>query len=270
MDFSLQKIGDTSMHYFESDTESSVQLVFLPGGLNPGLWKHQLKYFSRGFKTIAFQPTVSYRDFDSEVEMAEKVLEQDSVKNAVLVSNILGNPVAQRLEPHEKVVAEVMTGCSKRIKIPPRSVFNMGWRIGRKQPKLVKKMFFSDLTSYSVVRNFLNDLDRPDYMDLKSFVVNSRIDAPVKNSLVIHSEDDPFSSKKDARKLKPNASVGVLQDAGTFSFYEKPQEYNKALHDFLDNLEGFVEKREVVKTREKNRSLKEFESEKKAGVILNQ
>lgn len=270
MDFSLQNIGDTSMHYFESDTESGIQLVFLPGGLNPGLWKHQLKYFSRSFKTIAFQPTVSYRDFESEVAAAKKVIEQDSVENAVLVSNLLGNPVAQRLEPHEKVVAEVMTGCSGSIRLPPRTVYNMAWKLGSKKPKLVKKMFFSELTQYRIVQNFLDDLEKPGYMDLRSFIANSRIEPPVKNALVIHADSDPFSSKDDARKLRPNASVSVLQDAGTFSFYEKPQEYNKALHDFLDNLEGFVEKREVLKTKEKNRSLKEFESEKKAGLILNQ
>ncbi|MFB6208097.1 MAG: alpha/beta fold hydrolase, partial [Candidatus Nanohaloarchaea archaeon] len=262
MDFSLQRIGDSSLHYFESGSDSRVQLLFLPGGMNPGLWKHQLKYFSRVFRVASFQPTVSYRDFESEVAAAEDVLDQDSMTDVVLISHTAGNATLKELEPREEVVATVRTGCIGEMKIPPRMVYNALWKLGCRKPKIVKKLFFSGLADYRVIRNFSSDLEKPDYADFKTFLEELDDSKPVKNALVVHAESDRFSSREKARSLGSNTSISVLQDAGTFSFYEKPQEYNKALHDFLTKLEEFVEKRETFRAREKNRSLKEFSKER--------
>jgi len=45
MDFSLRRVGNENMHYYESEKDSKIQLVFVPGGFNPEIWKHQIKYF---------------------------------------------------------------------------------------------------------------------------------------------------------------------------------------------------------------------------------
>ncbi|MFB6204648.1 MAG: alpha/beta fold hydrolase, partial [Candidatus Nanohaloarchaea archaeon] len=262
MDFSLQRIGDSSLHYFESGSDSRVQLLFLPGGMNPELWKHQLKYFSRVFRVASFQPTVSYRDYDSEVEAAKNILDQESMRNVVLVSHTAGNALLKELESEEEVVATVRTGMTGDIPVPPRTIYHALWEFGCRKPKIVKKLFFSSRTDYQVIRNFSSDLEKPGYADFKTFLEELDGSKPVKKAMVIHADDDRFSSRERARSLGQNASVSVLQDAGTFSFYEKPQDYNKALHDFLTKLEGFVEKRETYRAREKNRSLKEFSEER--------
>jgi hypothetical protein len=79
--------------------------------------------------------------------------------------------------------------------------------------------------------------------------------------MIIHAKKDRFSDRDCARTVE-GANLSII-DAGTFSFYEKPQEYNKALHDFLTTVERLVKEREVYKAAAENRSLKEFDQEGK-------
>jgi pimeloyl-ACP methyl ester carboxylesterase len=258
MDFSLESFGGVNTRYFESDTDSSLQLVFIPGVFDAELWKHQVKYFCESFRTIAFESEDS-REYGTQMELIEGILEQDHLDNVVLVSQGLGNRLARELEYREEVVATVMTGARTSETSIPGSLYGIGRRALQAEPKLFKKLFLSGLTDYRVAKQFLRDVSLPSYSDYRSFSEGFSMRKPVKNSLLIHAQEDRFSSLEVARELKPGVSVSVIRGAGTFSFYEKPQEYNKAVLDFLSTLEGFVERRQISKTREKNRSLKEFE-----------
>lgn len=269
MQFSLRRVGEENLHYFESDTESSVQLVFVPGGLNPQLWKHQLRYFSKSFRTISFRPTVSFRDFEGEKSALENVLNQQHLDKVILVTNTFGSKLVQEFEERENVISTVMTGPRRRFeKKPPRKIMNWFYRLGRFRPKLAKKFFFSDDTQYSVVQDFMDTLEKPDYRDFKSFLDDYRVSRPSKESLVIHAGEDPLSDIEFARELEPNASLSKLDAAGTFSFFEKPQDFNKALLDFIKILEDQARSEEFMEIKKKNRSLMEFEKtdeDKKSG-----
>ncbi|WP_414838224.1 alpha/beta fold hydrolase [Candidatus Nanosalina sp. VS9-1] len=256
--FSLSRVGSENMHYFESDTDSRIQLVFVPGGLNPDIWRQQLRYFSKSFRTASFRPTVSFRDYEGEKEALESILEQEEFENVVLVSHVFGNSLMQEFEDHENVVSTVLTGPRRRFtKIPQKKLINMLFRIGS-IPKIAKKMFFSDRTEYGVVREFIDTFEKPDLDDFRTFLDNYRVSRPEKTSLAIHAEQDRFSSRSFAEELRPNISISVLENAGTFCFFEKPQEYNKALLDFLQVLEDHLEEEEIIELKEKNRSLMEF------------
>ena len=259
MDFSLRRVGNENMHYYESETDSSIQLVFIPGGFNPELWKHQLRYFSRNFKTISFYPTQSFRDWEGEKRALENVLEKDGLENVVLVSNFWGNPMAQELEEHEDVVATVFTGLNREVPGKSKSRYSIFWNFGSRNPKIFKKSLFSEDAEYRVVKDFAEDLEVPDYSDMESFR-QRKMRRPVKPSLVIHADEDNYSSLEFARELEGSVSISVIERAGTFSFYEKPQEYNKALNDFLTRLEKAVEEKQIIETKQKNRSLFEFEN----------
>jgi len=263
MDFSLRRVEQENLRYYESDQDSKTQLVFIPGGFNPELWKHQLKYFSRKYKTISFQPTQSFRDLEGERNALENVLEQDSVDNAVLVSNIWGNSLAQEFEDHESVRATVFTGVNREPEFRQRSFYKAFWKLGVRKPKILKKKMFSDKTDYRILKEFAEDIEVPSYRNILSFGRSYSFKRPTTPSLIIHSQDDPKSSMEFARELRDSASISIIERAGTFSFYEKPQEYNKVLNDFLSEVEEAVEEKQLIETKTKNRSLFEFEKNQK-------
>jgi hypothetical protein len=258
--FSLSRIGEENMQYYESDAESPIQLVFVPGGLNPELWNQQLRYFSKSFKTVSFRPTVSFRDYQGEKEALKNILNQEHMQNVVLVSHMLGNSLVQEFEDREDVISTVLTSPRRKFeKIPPRKISDWFYRLGSLKPKIAKKVFFGEKTEYRIVKEMMEYLEKPDYTDLKTFMENYRVSRPKKEALVIHPEEDRFSSKDFGQELKPNASISTLQGAGTFSFYEKPQEYNKALLDFLNVIEDYVKSEEIIEIKQKNHSLLEYE-----------
>ena len=262
--FSLRRVGEENLHYYESDTDSPVQLVFVPGGLNPELWKQQLRYFSKSFRTVSFKPTVSFRDLEGERSALKNVLDQEHLDNVVLVANSFGNSLIQEFEDRENVISTVLTGPRRKFeKTPPRKVLNWFYRIGKFRPKIAKKLFFFDDTEYSVVKDFMDTLEKPDYSDFRSFMEEYSVSRPSKDSLVIHAAEDRLSGLDFARELEPNASLSKLDSAGTFSFFEKPQDFNKALLDFIQILERQKESEEFMEIREKNRSLMEFEDSEK-------
>lgn len=266
--FSLSRIGSENLHYFESDTESRIQLVFVAGGLNPELWRQQLRYFSKSFRTASYRPTVSFRDFEGEKKAVKSILEQEKFENVVLVSHVFGNSLVQEFEDHENVVSTVLTGPRRKFsKLPRNKIINLMMKIG-KLPKVAKKMFFAEKTEYNVIKDFIDTFERPEIEDFRTFLDNYSISRPEKASLAIHAENDRFSSLSFAEELRPNTSVSVLENAGTFCFYEKPQDYNKALLDFLKVLEDHLEEEEIIEIQEKNRSLMEFaEGNKEKGSI---
>ncbi len=262
MDFSLRRVEQENMHYYESEQDSNIQLVFISGGFNPKIWKHQIKYFSRKYRTISFQPTQSFRDLEGERSALENILKQDSLTDVVLISNFWGNSLAQEFEDHEKVRATVFTGANRNLDTRRRSLYNMFWNLGTRKPKLLKKALFSDETDYKVVKEFAEDLEVPEYSNIRSFQQNYRMKRPSTPSLVIHTAEDNRSSLNFARELGDNASISIIERAGIFSFYEKPQEYNKALNDFLSQVEEAVEEKKLIETQNKNRSLFEFEKKR--------
>lgn len=263
MDFSLRRVGQENLHYYESEQDSKIQLVFVSGGFNPELWKHQIKYFSRKYRTVCFQPTQSFRDLEGERSALKNILEQDNLTDIVLISNFWGNSVAQEFENHENVRATVFTGASRDFNIKKRSLYNIFWNLGTRKPKLLKKSLFSGQTNYKVVKEFADDLEIPEYRNIRSFQRNYHMKRPSTPSLIIHAQEDDRSSLEFARELGENASVSIIERSGIFSFYEKPQEYNKVLSDFLSQVEDAVEEKELIETQNKNRSLFEFEKNQK-------
>ncbi|MFB6203385.1 MAG: alpha/beta fold hydrolase [Candidatus Nanohaloarchaea archaeon] len=260
MEFPLQAVGDRQLHYYESEKDSDVQLVFLPSGFNPELWRHQINYFSRELKTVCFRPVEGERGFRGELEALETVLSQDHLRNVVLVSHTVGNPVARRMEGDDNVIATVVSGLLNDLDdIPSKTVYRGIWGALRRKGKLMKKLFFADGTDYRVVKEFAEDLEPPVHEDLESFIDRYSWRESLKHSMIIYPQGDRFSSREFLESMQKGSSVSVLKGAGTFPFYEKPQEFNKALHDFLSKVMDYVDRKKLVEKRSRNRSLREFE-----------
>lgn len=257
MDFSLKRINGENMQYSDSEVESDIQLIFTPGGFNTDLWKHQLRYFSKKYRTICFRPTESNRDFEGEKRCLGSILDKEDVEDAVLVSNGFGNSIVRDMNSHESVQTTVMTGF--RPEMPGKNFYNVFSFMAKRKPKLLRKTLFSQYTDYRVLMDFVEELEVPDYETISSFAEKDMI-SDDELSLIIHAEEDRFSSIDNARKL--NARLSVIERAGTFCFYEKPQEYNKALSDFLEIVAEKVREQKIKQSAEENRSLIEFDNNK--------
>ena len=264
MEFSLKRVGDMNLHYFESKADSPIQLIFTPGVLGPEVWRHQLRYFSKKFDTIAYNTTFSNRSFDDQMKALETVISQENVENAVLIGQGPGNSLVQAFEEDEDVVGTILTSVQDDFRSVPKELYGIGKRLGFMEPKLVKKFFFSDITDYNVVKEFVEDLDLVKNSDYRSFVENYSIRTPVKQSMIIHATEDRFSDRECARDVE-GANLSVI-DAGTFSFYEKPQEFNKMLHDFLLKMERKAIKEKIEEEQEKNKTLADFQNKRLAKV----
>lgn len=227
-----------------------IELVFVSGVLDPDVWKHQEKYFSRNCEVTS----IGGRNFEALKNELEEIL--DNSENAVIVGAEFGNLVAQSVEGHENVMSTVLTGPFDKTPF----VGLYGFKAAIKafsHPKIAKKMFFPETTNYSVVKEFTYYARNLDFGRYRSFL-NGNLRVPVKNSLIIYNQGCRFSSMNAVEDLKPNSEIALL-NAGSFSFFEKPQEYNKALHDYLLGKREFLERRELVKAATENRSLKDFE-----------
>ncbi len=265
MQLSLRKVGDQNIYYSESDTESSVQLVFIPGGFNADIWKHQLKYFSKNYKTVVFEPIQRKEGYNGEKEALKAVLDQKHLDRTVLISNNLSNPLTQEFEDREDVEAVFMTGRLDRLNKPSKTVYKLFWTSIVREPKLARKTLFSDSTDYKVLKQFSKDVKVPRYQSFESFL-EKNVEATNKPSITVYGTHDRFTKLKSIRKVQKDSCIRVIERAGTFSFYEKPQEYNKALNDFLSSINERLEKDKVEKAKEKNRSLAEFQKKKVTAV----
>lgn len=268
MKLSLRRIGNENMYYQESDKESDVTLVFISGGLTPKVWKHQYKYFSKRFKTVVYQPTVSFRDYEGEKSALKEVIQKSDLENIVLISHVFGNSLAQEFESMDKVVSTVLTCPVRRFKRKiPRRIFDTGWKVSKLNPKIAAKLSFGKDYRYTVVKDFLDTLEKPDYLDFISFIDNHIVRRPSKDSLVLHSKDSRFSTLDFCKELKPNVSVSILESVGDFPFFEKPQDYNKALIDFLNDIERNIADEDLVEKKESHHSLKKFEKKSETSLM---
>ena len=251
MSLSIRRVSENSMHYRESGEDSDVQLVFLSGGLSPAVWKHQERYFSKKYLTVRYRPTVSFRDYRGEESALNAVLDQKHIDNAVLVSHFMGNSLAQSMEKRDDVKATVLTSPAQELSaVSSSKMIGLAKSLTYRWPKLFRKLLMADETGYDTARTLWKDIDSPETEDIRSFLRNHSLREPRKKSLVIHPCEGRFSSLDLARDMSSGCGPSCLRETGSLAFYEKPGEYNKALHDFMGSL----------KTRETgNRSLTEFE-----------
>ncbi len=229
-----------------------IELVFVSGPVDSDCWTHQYRYFSRN-STVE---VVGGQNFSETVTKLETLLDSSKFQHTVLVGGGLGNYAVQDLENRKEVMSTVLTGPLESFPYMPEKFYNAVSGVWKK-PKIMKKVFFSSNTNYQVVREFTG-LNTPTYSDIESFKLGS-LEVPLKNSLVMYNRKCRFSRAGTIERLKPNCEVALI-DAGTFSFFERPQEFNKALADYLRNKKDVLERRETLKAVSKNRSLKEFEN----------
>ncbi len=241
-------------------------LIFLHG--SPGQisnWKYQINYFKNHYRVLALDQR-GYGESDKPVEVSlndylmdlKGVMEERGVKqrNTVLIGHSFGGMVAQSYASENRVLGLVLIGSLSRFK--PDFIDKVIWYLPTSlwrrtlftenflTRKLYRKIYFSDETPSEVFEEFLNDNKEyleslPSHVfrylryfrDYNAASVLPRIETP---TLIIVGEEDRVTPPRESERIHgliPNSKLVIVKKAGHLVLYEKAQEINMLIHDFI-------------------------------------
>lgn len=244
----------SEMSLIDSGNRSKLTIVILPGVEGPKVWRHQYKYFKSDFRTLIVDPVD--RSKENYIETVKNLLQAKNLNNCILVGSNTSCFVLDQINDSKRVVSSVFTDGQLRMPALNFGMFKVLSRVSR-HPKIMQKLVFCDKTDYSTVKDFVNEVDPMDWSEIKSYQ-NSEIEGDVENGLLLTPVKSKLSDNSVRNILQPDISVSTIS-SGSFCFFEKPEEYNKALYDFISKLKNFKKKAEIRETKEANRSLADFE-----------
>lgn len=255
MSFDFRIVGEKEMELYDSAVDSEVQLVFLPGGFDPEVWKHQLRYFSNDYRVISFR--TKRNSFSNDLECLKAVFNNLDLDNVILISAWAGNSLSSSLDNFEELIlGRIFVGDENRL----REYFDGKWylrSISKKlnHPKIFKKLFFDRNCNYNAAK----ELEQ--YLELNSFL--NYIDGIERDYfstdyLQIIGSVDRFSDEFSVSA----PSCKVVDSAGSFPFYERPEEFNEITINYLNFLERLRLKYHLSEVERKNTSLKDYEESK--------
>lgn len=269
----LLKIDDIKLNVYDSAEkckyEEPVTLVFLhgfPGQMSN--WKYQVGFFEQKYRTIVYDQRgfgksdkplkVSFENYLSDLDA---VLEKKGVKveNTIIVGHSFGAMVAQSYASRRNVMGLVLIG-SLRIMKPDITDYIIWYtpsfiwkKIFFTENILTRKMYrnlmFSPKTPDKVFEEFVRDNREyletlpPHVYRYSKYLVHydtskdlGKIKAP---TLVIVGEHDKVTPPKEnmeIAKLIPNSKIIVIKNAGHLVLYEKPEELNKRIQEFIEEI----------------------------------
>lgn len=256
----------------ERSYETSVALIFLhgfPGKLSN--WKYQVPYFEEKLRVIAYDQRgfgesdkprrVSFDDYVSDLAALLEKLGVNS-GDAVLVGHSFGGMVAQLFARDREVKGLVLIGSLTKIRADftdyviqytPSFIwkplfFTRNFLTDRLYPQL----YFSPSTPIKVWEEFAED--NVDYLQrLPAHVYRyhkyfadydaekwlNKVETP---ALVVVGEDDKIAPPQESEKisrLMPNAELKVVKAVGHMVLYEKPEELNNIIDEFLAKIGAY-------------------------------
>ena len=267
------KIDDIRLHIYDSvekcNYEEPTTLVFLhgfPGQMSN--WKYQVRFFEQKYRVIVYDQRgfgksdkplkVSFENYISDLDV---VLERRSVKveDTIIVGHSFGAMIAQSYASRRNVKGLVLIGSLRKMEpdITDYIVWYLPSFIWKKifftENILTKRMYrnlmFSHKTSDKVFEEFIRD--NREYLEtLPSHVYRYskylvhydtskdlvKIRAP---TLVIVGEHDkvtPPRENMEIAKLIPNSKIVLIKNAGHLVLYEKPEELNRVIHEFVKKI----------------------------------
>lgn len=270
------RINGVKLNVYDSGVsrsyDSPTTLVFLhgyPGQLSN--WKYQVPYFEEKLRVIAYDQRgfgesdkphrVSFDDYVSDLAALLEKLGVNS-GDAVLVGHSFGGMVAQLFARDREVKGLVLIGSLTKIRVDftdyiiqytPSFIwkplfFTRNFLTDRLYPQL----YFSPSTPIKVWEEFAED--NVDYLQrLPAHVYRyhkyfadynaekwlSKVKAP---ALVVVGENDKIAPPQESEKisrLMPNAELKVIEAAGHMVLYEKPEELNSIIDEFLAKIGAY-------------------------------
>lgn len=255
MRLKFSKCLDTGMELFDSETDSDVQLVFLTGGLSPGIWNYQLRYFSNDYRVLCFKNDEGL--LQSELSKLEKLFEQKDLDNVVIFSFWTGNITSKNLDRFdEKILGRVLVGdeynLQEQYKPKYKSIVKYFNRF--KHPKIVKELFFGDNPDYRSVKRFSDIID---FSNFESYFELETEESDF-DSLRITGSEDRFST------LSLSSGFREISSSGSFPYFEKPEEFNEVCLNYINFLDRVRKESMSEEVEERNVSLMDYSGKKKS------
>ena len=261
-------VNGTRLYYELSG--SGRPLVFIPGlGGTTELWTFQTRYFSRFYRTLAFDNRGSGRSDkpDGPYSMELFVRDLNGLLDALeitepilLVGASMGGIIAQAfVHEHPERVAKLVLSCSGVSMGDPHSTPSSS--------QVRERILCPGKTMEEKVQTYLDIFYHPEFVaahpEIRSLYLDRKIEAqPVPAyeaqlaacadprpyydwlagieapTLVIHGDDDLVSPLRNATTLMEGLGAGaelhVLERAGHILMHEQPGEFNRVLHEFFE------------------------------------
>jgi len=260
------QVYDSSKRY---SYQTPLTIIFLHG--SPGQisnWKYQISYFEEKYRVVAYDQR-GYGRSDKPIEVTLNDYLDDltllmnklniSVEDAVLIGHSFGGMVAQAYARDHTIKGLVLIG--SLIKIKPDMIDKIIWHLPpvfwrrllfTENPltrKVYRDLFFSPSTSDEIFQEFIKD--NREYLEslpahafrylkfFRDYDASNWLPEIKVPALVIVGEDDKVTPKDESVKiheLLPNSRLVILERAGHLILYERAEELNKLVDEFIKKL----------------------------------
>lgn len=233
------------------EVKSEDILLFVHGWQSSAeVWNPFAQYFSEmGFNTLTIdlpgfgksQRVESDLDIQDYVDVVDGFVSKLGIDRLVLVGHSFGGAVSLKLaSKHPKYLSKLVLVDSSGIRLESekKKVTSLGAKI--------LKPIFSPSFMQPLKRRIYRSIGNEDYLDsgeLKGTYLNvigedlSPLFSLIENpTLIIWGENDPDTPLWMAEQMSKdisNSTLEVLEDAGHFSFNDKPDEFKAKLSEFL-------------------------------------
>jgi len=249
---------------FDIKYKSDLTVVFIHGAGTGSLlnWKHQLIYFSKKYRTIAYDwrgcgksdRPKSY-SFDEHYQDFLTLMKKLKVPdNLILVGHSYGCLIARRYISDHKIgkfvnvslgLSNLEEGLLKKLMKLPKFLQVPIYRVFYlfRNPFFAKKLMASKNTSLKAVRATMKENRRPPinfFLGLKTFYQDEPLEW-IKNyhqeMLIIGGVEDRCFKPSSLKKLNqsiPKASLKFIPNAGHLVPSESPEAFNRILENFIE------------------------------------
>jgi|SRR5680860_161603 len=244
--------------------KNDLTVVFIHGAGTGSLlnWKYQLAYFSKKYRTIAYDwrgcgksdRPKSY-SFDEHYQDFLTLMEKLKVTdNLILVGHSYGCLIARRYISDHKIgkfvnvslgLTNLEEGLLKNLMKLPKFFqipLYRGFYLFR-NPFFARKLMGSKNTSLKSVRATMKESKRPPinfFLGLKSFYQDEPLEW-IKNyhqeMLIIGGDEDRCFNPESLKKLNhsiPRSSLKMISNAGHLVPSESPEAFNRILESFIE------------------------------------
>jgi pimeloyl-ACP methyl ester carboxylesterase len=232
-------------------------LLFVHGaGSNAHTWRRQIEHFEKGHSALAIDLPAHGRSGATEglatlremVDFTHSFADLLKLPPFVFVGRAMGGAIGLELAlAHPgRLRGLVLVATPARFEIPQASLDT--WHDvarGRKTQPFTTDLF-SPKTDFAIMRDAWMEQVKTDprvrYTDLlacRGTDFTSRLGSVKVPTLVITGKDDRFAPPDKAAEVQqaiPDAKLVVVEDAGHTLSSEKPDEFNRAIEEFLSGL----------------------------------
>jgi len=235
-----------------SKSKGNAIILVHGSGENSDIWKNQFENLNLKYNLIAIDlPSHGKSDsildlsLESYVKVIEGLIKTLEIKKVILCGHSLGGAITQEFffKNSKQVLALILCGTGARLRVSP-IVLNTLKNNYQEFLDSISIGFYRK-TSKDIINDFLNQMSKTEaavvYHDFKicdNFDIMDKVTSISVPSLIICGNKDLLTPIKYSQYFKDNikdSKLVIIKDAGHMVMIEKPNEFNLAIQDFIEN-----------------------------------